>query len=257
MISGSALFGLLCLALLGFQALLFGDVGFHPGDGPALYVGLAAPFDGQGSGGHILGDGAAGGGVSPVAHRHRRHQVGVAADEAVVPDGGAVLVLPVVVAGDGAAAEVAVFAHVAVADVGQVADGVAAGKVGVLGLHIGAQVDAVVGDGARADVGEGPDVVVGADLRGVDLAGVDGGAAADGAVLDESVGADDAARPDDGAAPQDGAGQDDSPRRDLDRFVNEHSAACDLHAVCDVPQQHRLAGGLGAVQRGAGRSQSL
>ena len=158
--------------LLGFQTLFFGDVGLHLGDGPALHVGLAAPFDGQGPGGHVLGDGAAGGGVGAVPHRHRRHQVGVAADEAVIPDGGAVLVLAVVVAGDGAAAEVAVFAHVAVPDVGQVADGVAPGKAGVLGLHVGPQMDAVVGGGARPHMGEGPDVVVGADLGCVDLAGV-------------------------------------------------------------------------------------
>ena len=75
--------------------------------------------------------------------------------------------------------------------------------------------------------------------------------------LDEGVGADDAARPDDGAAPQDGAGQDDSPRRDLHRLVDRDGAAVDLHAVCDVPQQHRLAGGLGLVQRPAGGGQGL
>src|SRR5699024_11300681 len=47
------------------------------------------------------------------------------------------------------------------------------------------------------------------------------------------------------SAPQDGAGQDDRPRRDLHRLVDRDGAAVDLHAVCDVPQQHRLAGGLG------------
>src|SRR5699024_9058905 len=59
------------------------------------------------------------------------------------------------------------------------------------------------------------------------------------------------------SAPQDGAGQDDRPRRDLHRLVDRDGAAVDLHAVCDVPQQHRLAGGLGPVQRLAGGGQGL
>ena len=68
------------------------------------------------------------------------------------------------------------------------ADRIAPGQVGIFGLHIGSQMDAVVGDGARPHMGEGPDGVVGADLGGVDLAGIDGGAGADLAVLDEGVG---------------------------------------------------------------------
>ena len=92
------------LVLVGFQLLLLGDVGFHLRFSPALQIGLALPGDAQRLCGHILSDGAAGGGVGTVAHLDRGHKVGVAADEAVVPDGGAELVLAVVVAGDGAAA---------------------------------------------------------------------------------------------------------------------------------------------------------
>ena len=69
-------------------------------------------------------------------------------------------------------------------------------------------MDAVIGDGVDPHMGERPDVVVGAQMTAVHLAGVDGGALVYGAVLNEAVGADDAARADDGFAPQDGAGQD-------------------------------------------------
>ena len=240
------------LALLILQLLLFGDVGFHLGGGPAFEVGLAVTRDAEGLRGHILGDGAACGGVGTVADLDRSHEVGVAADEAVVTDRGAELVLAVVVAGDGAAAEVAVLAHIAVADVGQVAHGVATGKVGVLGLHIGAQMHAVVGDGVHPHMGEGADVVVGAQMGAVDLAGVDGGAFVHGAVFNEAVRADDTARADDGLAAQDGAGQDGGTGRDDDALVDLYSAALDVHAVGDVVQQDILPLCLGGGQPGAG-----
>ena len=232
------------------QGRLFLDVGLHFGDSPVFQVGLTVPGDGQGPGGDVLGDGAAGGGVGAVPHLDGGHQVGVAADEAVIPDGGAELVLAVIVAGDGAAAEVAVLAHVAVPDVGQVADGVAPGKVGVLGLHIGPQMDPVVGDGAHPHMGEGADGVVGADLGGIDLAGVDGGAGADDAVLNQAVGPDDAVGADDGVPPQDGAGEDSGPRGDPDRLVDGDIAAVNQHAGGHVPQQDFFPGGLGGVQFG-------
>ena len=69
----------------------------------------------------------------------------------------------------------------------------------------------VAGDGVDAHMGEGTDVVVGAEVAAVDLAGVDGGAFVHGAVLDEGVGADDAACADGGLAAQDGACEDDAP----------------------------------------------
>ena len=128
------------------------------------------------------------------------------------------------------------------------AHGVAPGKVGVLGLHIGTQMHAVVGDSVHPHMGEGADVVVGAQMTAVDLAGVDGGALVHDAVLDEGVGADDAACPNDGMAPQDGAGQDDGPRCDLHVGCDLHGAAVDDHAVCDVLQQNDLAGGFGGIQ---------
>ena len=77
-------------------------------------------------------------------------QVRVAADERIVADGRVELALAVVVAGDGAAAEVAVLAHRGITDVGQVADRVALGKVGVLRFDISAQMAALGGFGAGA-----------------------------------------------------------------------------------------------------------
>ena len=111
-------------------------------------------------------------------------------------------------------------------------------------------MDAVVGDGAHPHMGEGADGVVGADLGGVDLAGVDGGAGADDAVLDQGVGPDDAAGADDGVPPQDGAGKDPGPRGDLDRLVNIDVAAVNQDACRHVPQQDGFPGRLGGVQFG-------
>ena len=239
------------LVLLLLQLLLFGDIGLHLGGGPAVQIGLALPGNAQCLGGHILGDGTACGGVSAVAHLDRGHKVGVAADEAVVTDLGAELILAVVVAGNGAAAEVAVLAHIAVADVGQVAHGVAPGKVGVLGLHIGTQMHAVVGDSVHPHMGEGADVVVGAQMTAVDLAGVDGGALVHGAVLDQGIGADDAACADDRLAAQDGARQNGGSRGDDNALLDLDGAALNVHAVGDVKKQDVLAPALGSVQFGA------
>ena len=245
------------LVLLLLQLLLFGDVGFHLGGCPALKVGLAFPGDAQRLGRHILGDGAACGGVSAIAHLDWGHKVGVAANEAVIADLGAELILAVVVAGDGAATEVAVLAHIAVADVGQVAHGVAPGKVGVLGLHIGTQMHAVVGDSVHPHMGEGADVVVGAQMTAVDLAGVDGGALVHGAVLDQGIGADDAACADDRLAAQDGARQNGGSRGDDNAFVDLDGTALNVHAVGDVKKQDVLAPALGSVQPGACCGQSF
>jgi len=236
------------LTLLFFEFLLLYNVCLHFRFSPAVEVGLTLPGDAKSLRGDVLGDGAAGGGVGPVADGDGGDKVGVAADEAVVADLSAELVLAVVVAGDGAAAEITVLAHVAVADVGQVADGVAPGKVGVLRLDISAQMHTVAGDGVDAHMGEGTDVVVRAEVAAVDLTGVDGGAFVHGAVLDKGVGADDAACADGGLAAQDGACEDDGSRGNDYFRADLHIAAADVYAVCDVAQQHLFALGLGSVE---------
>ena len=107
---------------------------------------------------------------------------------------------------------------------------------------------AVVGDSVHPHMGEGADVVVGAQMAAVDLAGVDGGALVHGAVLDQAVGADDAACADDRLAPQNGARKDHSARGNDHLRVDLHGAAVDDNAVCNVLHKDVLAGSFGGVQ---------
>ena len=130
-----------------------------------------------------MADGGTGSSKGAAAHLDRRHQVGVAADERIIADGGAVLTLAVIVAGYGAAAKVAVLAHIGIANVSQVADSVALGKVGVLGFHISAQVHALIRHGAGAHMGKGANLVVGAQMAVITLAGVHGGTGLNNGVL--------------------------------------------------------------------------
>ena len=145
-----------------------------------------------------------------------------------------VLALAVIVAGDGAAAKVAVLAHGGIADVGQMADGVALGKVGVLGLDVSAQVAALGGLGAGAHMGEGTDLVVGTDVALVALAGVDGGAGLDDGILQQGVGADNAVLGNHGLAAQDAPGQDDRVGGDDDLRFDIDVIADEFHAVIQV-----------------------
>src|SRR5699024_3536 len=131
--------------------------------------------------------------IGALAHRHRRHQIGVAADEGVVPDGATVLLHAVVVGGDGAAAEVDPAAHVAVPHIGQVGDLGAVADDGVLHLHEVPHLDVVPDGAAGADVGEGPHVGAAADGALIHLGGVDLRLVADDTVPHHGVGADGAA----------------------------------------------------------------
>ena len=87
---------------------------------PALKIGLAGTCNAQRTGRNILGDSRTGSRKRTVAQLDRRNEVGIAADEAVVTDLGAVLVIAVVVDNDRAAAEVDALADGRVADIGQV-----------------------------------------------------------------------------------------------------------------------------------------
>src|SRR5205823_776703 len=73
---------------------------------PAVDVALLARADGERSFRHVLADRSAAADVRALADRHRRHQLGVAADERAVLDDRPILLLAVVVARDGAGADV-------------------------------------------------------------------------------------------------------------------------------------------------------
>src|SRR5258706_488672 len=110
---------------------------------------LAGAGQGQAAGRNFAGYG----GTSPdgcaVAHPDRGHQHGVAADLHVLPDLALVLVDPVVIGHDGSSADVGAWAHLGVADVGQVIGlGCAADATG-LDLDEIADVHLVVELGAR------------------------------------------------------------------------------------------------------------
>ena len=92
-------------------------LGFAIGVGPAFNIRLPPARDRERAIGHVLGDDAAGAGVSARADGDRRHQRGVRADEGVRADGGAVLAEAVIIAGDGAGADIGPRADVGVADI--------------------------------------------------------------------------------------------------------------------------------------------
>ena len=87
---------------------------------PALKIGLAGTRNAQRTGRNVLGDSRTGSRKRTVTQLDRRNEVGVAADEAIVTDLGAVLVIAVVVDNDRAAAEVDALTDGRVADIGQV-----------------------------------------------------------------------------------------------------------------------------------------
>ena len=86
--------------------------------------------------GHFLGNGAAGTDVGVGLYSNRSNKVGVAADEGVVTDNGAVLLLAVVVDGDAATAHVNAATDVAVTDVGEMRQLGAFAYVRVFNLYI-------------------------------------------------------------------------------------------------------------------------
>src|SRR5262245_13760029 len=77
---------------------------------PALDGGLPRARHGQLSGRRILCDGAAGADRGPFAHGDWRYELRIRADERIVLNDGLVLVGAVVIAGDGASADVDVAA---------------------------------------------------------------------------------------------------------------------------------------------------
>ena len=87
---------------------------------PALQILLPGPGHCQRIRRYLIGNGAAGGDIGAFAHRDRCNEIGVAADECPVANGAAVLFEPIIIGGNGSAAEVDAAAHVGIAHIGQV-----------------------------------------------------------------------------------------------------------------------------------------
>ena len=107
----------------------------HGGGRSSLKIGLAGTCNAQRTGRNVLGDSRTGSRKRTVAQLDRRNEVGIAADEAVVTDLGAVLVIAVVVDNDRAAAEVDALADGCIADIGQVRNLGAVADGGLLQLY--------------------------------------------------------------------------------------------------------------------------
>src|SRR3989475_1017180 len=90
------------------------------GPDPAVLVDLAGPAQGEGLRRNIFGDSRARGDNRVPADSYRRYQHGAASDEATVFDHGGILLLPVVVTGDGPCANIHVRPERSVTEVSQV-----------------------------------------------------------------------------------------------------------------------------------------
>src|SRR5262245_17642465 len=108
------------LASLGRSLLSGRGRGLAPTPGPAFLDLLAAATDRERVRRHIAGDDRARAHIGALADLHRRDQRRVRADERVLADLGAVLADAVVVAGDGAGADIGAGADGGVADIAQV-----------------------------------------------------------------------------------------------------------------------------------------
>ena len=154
---------------------------------PALKIGLAGTRNAQRTGRNVLGDSRTGSRKRTVTQLDRRNEVGVAADEAVVTDLGAVLVIAVVVDNDRAAAEVDALADGRVTDIGQVRNLGAVADGGLLQLYEVADAAAVTDHALRADIGKRTDRGIATDGGFINLRIVYRGACADLGLFEDGV----------------------------------------------------------------------
>ena len=96
------------------------------------------------------------------------------------------------------------------------------------------QMATLGGFGADAHMGEGTDLVVGADVAPIALAGIDRGPGVNDGILQQGVGADDAVRADDRLAAQDAARQDGRTRGNDDLRLNADVITDKIHAVIQM-----------------------
>src|SRR5690606_21360976 len=172
-----------CSLRLGF--------GLLDGTLPVLDRDLLRAGDGELAGGSFAGQRGAGPEGGAGAYRDWRDQLAVAADEGIVADDRLVLVGAVVVAGDGARADVDPGADLGIADIGEVVGFRAFAHAGRLHLDEIADVGAGGKLGARAQACVRADAGLGAHAGAVDMGeGQDLRAGADAGIAQHAVGAD-------------------------------------------------------------------
>src|SRR5687768_8258469 len=198
-----------------------------PLSGPGFLVCLAGAPDRERISRHVFGHHRAGGGVGALSHLHRRHQRGVRADEGPRADARQVLVPAVVVAGDGAGADVGLFPHHRVADVSKMPDGDAVRYFRLLQFDEVSDLHLSSDAAARPQLGEGADPRVVAHLTVREDGVLGGHAVSQRAAGDSHVGTDVAVLTDDRAAGKPGHGPD-------------HRIRADAHARVDVRGQQIL-----------------
>src|SRR5882724_652007 len=103
--------------------------------GSALAIGLLGPLQRHRIVGYIAGNDRARTDVSAAADLDRRHQRGIGADECAGADLGLVLCEAVIVAGDGARADIGIGADMGIADIAEMVDLDAGLKRRRLGLN--------------------------------------------------------------------------------------------------------------------------
>src|SRR5882757_9028599 len=111
------------MAALSVLFRLLAD-GFHLAVslGPAFTVSLRAALDRHRIVGHVFRDHRARADIGAVADLYRRHQRGIGADEGAGADRGLVFGKAIIIASDGAGADVALGADMGVADIGEMID---------------------------------------------------------------------------------------------------------------------------------------
>src|ERR1700693_2614563 len=136
---------------------------FPAANGPARDVLLGDAGQGEGVRGNVFRDGRAGADIGAVSHGHGRHELTVAADEGAATDRRAVLLFPVVVAGDDAGADVRVRADLRVSKVGEVQGLHPPPQERHLGFDEVSDAHVFLEHRARPQAREGPDAAARAD----------------------------------------------------------------------------------------------
>ena len=152
---------------------------------------MAGAGEGEFAFGAVAGERAAGAGGGAVADSERGNQHIAGANAHFVADNGLVFVHAVVVASDGAGADVAAAADLRVAEVGEVVGFAAAADGAVFHFHEVADVHFVGQIGIGAQAGEGADAGAAADAAVFEVReGLDNRVIADDGVFNHAVGAD-------------------------------------------------------------------